>query len=136
MGDDPSTFLSGKFVAKKILSAEDYVKLHDANHDGFLSVDDCPFQAKSAEAKLWIKNVLDPYVRNSITDEMREIYGDKVKGAYLGNPIVPGEPGSYEQPQADMDYWIDKVRLTEDVDFFTARNIVQKILDSKQSTGV
>lgn len=129
--DDPTDVSTTKFVAKKILSHEDYLIANDSNGDGYLSVDDCTYPAGSVQAKMWIRNVLDPFIKNSITPEMREMYGSKVKGAYLGNPIVPGELGSYDHPQGDMDLLIDKIRLLHDVDYVTAYKIVQKLIEGK-----
>jgi hypothetical protein len=103
----------------------------DLNHDGFLTVDDSPYQHGTIESKLWLKNVLEPHMKSQITEEMRTEYGEKVKGAYCGKALVPGEMGSFEHPQGDMSYMVDKIRLFENVDYLTAAKIAEKIIEQK-----
>lgn len=85
----------------------------DTNSDGMLSADDCPFELGSPDAQLWWKTVIEPYIKTQVTDDMRDQYGDKCSGAFLGKPMVAGIKGSAENPQGDFDFVVHKIMVTQ-----------------------
>lgn len=96
----------------------------DLNGDGDLTADDCPFPGGSLEAKLWWKNVLQPYVASQATDAHVAEFGDSVVGAYQGKPLVPGVAGP---GQGDFQYLVDKLRVTQGLSYSSAAKIAGKI---------
>ena len=81
----------------------------DMNGDNVLTAQDCPYAHGTLESKVWFSKVLEPYVKQQITEEMAAKYGDKVVGAYYGKPLVPGVEGSPSEPQGDFQYLVDKL---------------------------
>lgn len=100
---------------------------HDLNGDGVITAQDCPFSPGTLEAKMWVKQVLEPYVQQQITPEMKAQYGDKVVGAYHGKPLVPGGEGSPSEPQGDFTYLVDKLMLTQGLSKVSAAKVAGKI---------
>lgn len=96
----------------------------DLNGDGEITIRDCPFGYGSPEAKLWWKNIMEPYVEQQITTEQTEQYGDRVVGAYKGRPLVPGEAGA---GQGDFDFLVDKIQVTKGLSRNSAYNIAGKV---------
>ena len=96
----------------------------DFNGDGEITIADCPYEYGSPEAKLWWSNIMVPWVKSQITDVHTEQYGDSVVGVYQGKPLVPGEIGP---GQGDMQFLIDKIRVTKGLSYNSARNIAGKI---------
>ena len=97
---------------------------YDLDGDGEITAEDCPFPPGGAEAKLWWQNVLEPYVKSTITDDMRSEYGDQVIGAYKGKALVPGQSGP---GQGDFQFLVDKIKLTHGLSHFSAVKIAGKI---------
>lgn len=102
---------------------KDFGKL-DTNGDGILDINDCPYEHGTPKAKLWWKNVMEPYAKTQITDDMRVKYGDRVIGAYKGKPLVPGEAG---RGQGDFNFFVDKLRVTKGYGLAKATKIAGKV---------
>jgi hypothetical protein len=102
----------------------------DVDGDRELTIEDAPPHG-SVEAKIWWKKVMEPYCRSQITPEMKQIFGDKVIGAYQGKALVPGEPGSDARPQNDFGFLVDKLRVTQGLDLFSAQKVAGKINQMK-----
>ena len=96
----------------------------DFNGDGEITINDCPYDYGSAEAKLWWRNVLEPFAQSNISSEHTEQYGDRVVGAYKGKPLVPGEAGA---GQGDFQFLVDKIRVTQGMDYGSATKIAGKV---------
>jgi len=96
----------------------------DLNGDGDISADDCPFPGGTAEAKLWWRNIMEPWVQSQIGTEHTEQYGDSVVGVYKGKPLVPGEAGA---GQGDFQFLVDKIRVTEGLSYSSAVKIAGKV---------
>jgi len=103
-------------------------KITDLNGDGQINALDCPHPHGTPEAKTWLKDVLDPYVKSQVTPEMKAKYGDKCTGSYGGKALVPGVKGSAMDPQGDFDYMSDKIQVTHGVDKVVADKIAAKIM--------
>lgn len=103
----------------------------DLNSDGVLSCEDCPFIPGSTEAKLWWRNVMEPYVHSRLEPSWTEHYGDSVVGGYKGKPLVPGIKGSSEYPQGDFDFLKDKIKITQGLSEVSARKIAAKVMWNK-----
>jgi len=122
-------FPSLKFIANALDSDGNIDFQRDLDHfdfdnDGEITAEDCPFDYGSAEAKLWWNNILEPFAKQSITDEMSSKYGDKVVGAYKGKALVPGEAGT---GQGDFQFLVDKIRITQGLDYASAQKIAGKV---------
>lgn len=96
----------------------------DMDGDGDLDADDCPFQYGSPEAKLWWKNILEPNVESQVTPELKAKYGDDLVGMYHGKPLIPGVAGP---GQGDFNFLVDKIRITQGLDFVSATKIAGKV---------
>lgn len=96
----------------------------DLNSDGVLDASDCPFPGGSVEAKLWWRNVMEPFAHSDIRSEWTEQYGDDVVGGYKGKPLVPGQAGS---GQGDFQFLVDKIRITQGLSYQSAVKIAGKI---------
>jgi len=102
---------------------KDFGKL-DTNGDGVLDIRDCPYEHGTPKAKLWWKEIMDPYAKTQITDAMKTKYGAKCTGAYKGKPLVPGEAG---RGQGDFQFLVDKLRVTRGLGVDAATKIAGKI---------
>lgn len=96
----------------------------DTNGDGILDIRDCPYEHGTPKAKIWWKEVMDPYTKTQITEGMKTKYGDRVIGAYKGKPLVPGEAG---RGQGDFDFLVDKLRCTRGLGIDAATKIAGKV---------
>lgn len=105
-------------------SGPDDIDHWDLDNNGVLDINDCPFGKGTFEARVWTKQVLEPYVQQQITPEMKAQYGDKVVGAYKGLPLVPGEQGSN---QGDFQYLVDKLQLTQGLSKMSAQKVAAKV---------
>jgi hypothetical protein len=97
---------------------------YDLNSDGEITADDNPFMPGSPEAKLWWRNILEPYAQSQITPELQDQYGDRIVGVYKGKPLVPGEAGA---GQGDFAFLVDKIRVTKGLEYLSAVKIAGKI---------
>lgn len=95
----------------------------DLDGDDRLTVLDCPFDFGTPEAQLWWKKIMVPYTKGNITEQMREDYGSKVVGAYKGKPLIPGEAG---KGQGDFSYMVDKLQVTQALEWYEAREVAAK----------
>lgn len=100
----------------------------DFDGDKDIDIDDCPFEYGSAEAKLWWRNVLESHAQSQITPELSAKFGDKIVGVYHGKPLIPGEAG---QGQGDFEFLVDKIRVTQGLDYVSAAKIAGKIKFTK-----
>lgn len=121
----------GSFFANLDVGWDDNLDNLDLNNDGTLDVDDCPFLYGSPEAKLWWKNVMEPYAKSQSDPSWTEQYGDKVVGGYKGKPLVPGVKGSANNPQGDFNFLSDKIRVTQGLSTLSAKKIAAKVMWSK-----
>ena len=96
----------------------------DLNGDGDIDASDCPFPGGSTEAKLWWRNIMEPWVQSKIGPEHVEQYGDSVVGVYKGKPLVPGEAGP---GQGDFKFLVDKIRTIEGLSYNSAVKIAGKV---------
>jgi hypothetical protein len=99
----------------------------DQDGDGTLTPDDCPYPKGSHGARAWWYKVFRPYCLEQVTEEMREQYGDKLIGSFDGKPMVPGEPGTLQNPQGDWDYLVAKIRVTEGLSQDAAEKVAGSI---------
>lgn len=84
----------------------------DSNHDGQITVEDCPFQAGSPDAIMWIKKILVPATHSSqaidhLDPAWKVFHGDKITGAYKDSPLVPGAHSG----DGDYEFLVDKLIL-------------------------
>ena len=100
------------------------ISKYDFNGDSIITAEDCPYSYGSPAAKLWWKNILEPYTQNAVTEDYVEKYGDHIIGVYKGKPLIPGESGA---GQGDFDYLVDKIRITQGLDYQSATKIAGKI---------
>lgn len=118
----------GSIFANLDVGWDDNLDNLDLNNDGTLDADDCPFLYGSTESKLWWKNIMEPYAKSQSDPSWTEQYGDKVAGGYKGKPLVPGEAG---KNQADYDFLVDKIRITQGLSTLSAKKIAGKVFWSK-----
>ena len=95
----------------------------DINGDGDLTAADCPYQYGTYKARMWWNNIIEPYAKSQINDDMVNHYGDKVVGVYNGKPLVPGEAGP---GQGDFDFMVDKLQVTRGLSINSAVRIAAK----------
>ena len=118
----------GSIFANLDIGWNDNLEDLDYDRNGTLDADDCPFPGGSAEAKLWWRNVMEPYTQSQLQPEWVEQYGDNVVGGYKGKPLVPGEAGS---GQGDFIFLVDKIRITQGLSYQSAVKIAGKIKVSR-----
>jgi hypothetical protein len=104
-------------AAKKLLG--------DANGDGQITAEDCPFEPGTQDAKTWWADNVDAKLAENITPEMKAQYGDRVVGAFNGKPLVPGERG---QDQGDAWYMSTKLKVTQGLSEKSAQKVAAKVL--------
>jgi hypothetical protein len=104
-------------AAKKIVG--------DANGDGQITAEDCPFEPGTQDAKTWWADNVDANLQSNITAEMKAQYGDRVVGAFNGKPLVPGERG---QDQGDAWYLTTKIAVTEGLPVKSAAKVAEKVM--------
>jgi hypothetical protein len=97
---------------------------YDLNSDGDITADDCPFPPGSAEAKLWWRNIMEPYAKSQLTDELRAEHGNAVVGVYKGKPLVPSSNAS---GTGDFQFLVDKIRYTHGLSYSSSVKIAGKI---------
>ncbi len=84
---------------------------YDRNGDGELTSDDCPFEPGSGKAQLWFSKVLQPYVKQQVSQEIMEKFPDQtVVGVYKGKALIPGDP---DNPNGKLDYVVDRLKVTK-----------------------
>ena len=96
----------------------------DLNQDGFIDINDCPYQFGTAMAKLWFHTVLIPSVKASITPEMKAKSGDDAVGVYQGKAIVPLKLG---KSLGDMRLLIDRFQICDGFSKFKAEALATKV---------
>jgi hypothetical protein len=112
------------FTGDQEVDVQEHFDDLDINGDGDLTAADCPFNYGTYKAKMWWDNVMVPYIKSQVTEDMTSQYGDKVVGSYHGKPLVPGEMGA---GQGDFDYLVDKLQITKGLSLNSAVRIAAKI---------
>jgi len=126
-------WLDISFIADVLDGNADFTDIDrlDMNSDGELTAEDCIYPHGSPEAKLWWKNIMEPYAKSQSDPAWTEQYGDKVVGGYKGKPLVPGVKGSASNPQGDFDFLSDKIKVTQGLSTLSAKKIAAKVMWSK-----
>ena len=99
--------------------------LGDINGDGNITVEDCPFEPGTQDAKTWWADNVDAKLAENITPEMKAQYGDRVVGAFNGKPLVPGERSL---DHGDSWYMSTKLKVTEGLSAAAAKKVAAKVL--------
>lgn len=118
----------GSIFAKLDIGWDGDLDTHDFNRDGELTSEDCPFDFGSPSAKLWWRNVMEPYASSNIEPEWVDKYGDKLAGGYKGKPLVPGE---IDKSSGNLEFFRDKIRITQGLSYVSSTKIAFKVLQTK-----
>jgi len=101
------------------------LQFFDANNDGIINIDDCPYDHGSPDAIHWWRNVQQMYMKATKSlpeaEEFDTTYGRKFHGFYNGEPVVDGH---YEKGFATKEYIVDKMMVTHGYSKAVTLNVV------------